>query len=285
MNMRIRNTLPYIAIALATAAGTLLVVRARAAGIPETDALTYTGYLESAEGAPLTGAHSIEVQFWDSAEAADSLCSGNAPDTELQSGRFQVVLPKSCADAVKASPDVWVDVAVDGASLGRTKLGAVPFALEAGHAVTATSANSATSADNATIADSAATADSADSASGSLADELDDMAAQIVDRPVASSSSRLEYTDAAQQTPPAGAQRLIHAGTCVVTTTAGGAGTCAYESLTFPNGVLSVVLSWGHTSCGTYPLAPSSYSMSSFSFTAPGCATTQVRVNYIAVGW
>jgi hypothetical protein len=32
-------------------------------------------------------------------------------------------------------PDLWAEVVVDGASLGRAKLGAVPFAVEAAHAM------------------------------------------------------------------------------------------------------------------------------------------------------
>lgn len=148
---------------LATFAGGVLVaaaifaVRARAAGIPEADGMTYTGYLEDGDGAPLTGQHSIEVQFWASADATEDLCTGQLDSVELQSGRFQVPLPLACSVAVQASPDVYVSVDVDGASLGRTKLGSVPFALEAGHA---------------TNADEAAHAAVAADADGDLADRL-----------------------------------------------------------------------------------------------------------------
>jgi hypothetical protein len=66
-------------------------------------------------------------------------------------GRFQLALP-DCQAAVGASPDLWLEAIVDGKSLGRTKLGAVPYAIEASHAVSA---------------------DSADGASGALATRLD----------------------------------------------------------------------------------------------------------------
>jgi hypothetical protein len=135
-----------IAVGASALAGALIILiaaRSRAAGIPEADGMTYTGYLESSEGTPLTGEHSIAVQFWDSESAKDDVCMGKLDAAELQSGRFQVQLPLSCSEAVKASPDVWVSVDVDGASLGRTKLGAVPFALEAGHAASASSATDA----------------------------------------------------------------------------------------------------------------------------------------------
>lgn len=136
----LKRTLPYAAVVLATASATLFVVRARAAGIPEADVLTYTGYLEDGDGAPLTGEHSIEVQFLDAADATSDLCTGSLSSVALQSGRFQVPLPAECTDSVKGNPNLWVDVKVDGASLGPTKLGAVPFAVEAGHASSADAA-------------------------------------------------------------------------------------------------------------------------------------------------
>ena len=123
--------------AVAASAATLLAIRAHAAGIPEKEALTYTGYLESPDGKPVTGTHSISVRFWETATASKALCAGEAGDVELVSGRFQVPLPDDCANAVKANSDLLADVQVDGASLGRTKLGAVPYAIEAGHAATA----------------------------------------------------------------------------------------------------------------------------------------------------
>ncbi len=35
---------------------------------------------------------------------------------------------------MKANPDLWIEVQVEGSLLGRSKLGAVPYALEAGRA-------------------------------------------------------------------------------------------------------------------------------------------------------
>jgi hypothetical protein len=85
----------------------------------------------------------------------------------LDSGRFSVALPDTCATAVKASPDAWAEVLVDGASLGRTKIGAVPYALEAGHA---------TNADNATNATNATAAGTASAAGGALKTTIDGLA-------------------------------------------------------------------------------------------------------------
>jgi hypothetical protein len=125
----------YVAIGALGAGAALFAVHARAAGVPDADGMTYSGYLEDGDGAPLSGDHSVSVTFFESKTATKVLCTAtNADDPSLQSGRFQLALPAECTDTVKASPDVWVEVMVDGGPLGRTKLGVVPYALEAGHA-------------------------------------------------------------------------------------------------------------------------------------------------------
>jgi hypothetical protein len=136
-----------VGLCAATAGITLLAVRARAAGIPDADVLTYTGYLEGADGQPLTSElSSIGLEVWDAAQAGARVCDTSVEGVTPQAGRFQLVLPAECVDAVKATPDLWVDVKVEGASLGRTKLGAVPYAIEASHAKTADTALLATDA-------------------------------------------------------------------------------------------------------------------------------------------
>ncbi len=143
----------YGLIATAACAGTLVVVRARAAGIPDADVLTYTGYLEDADGKPLTSTVSIAVELWTDGEpgAGEKVCDAVADDVELQGGRFQVPLT-NCDAEVKKNPNLWADVRVDGASLGRTKLGAVPYAIEAAHATAADEAAHALTADAAETA-------------------------------------------------------------------------------------------------------------------------------------
>jgi hypothetical protein len=149
----------YGSIALVASLATLLAVRARAAGIPDADVLTYTGYLEDADGRPLTDELSgISIEVWDAAEAGERVCDTSVENVTPQAGRFQVVLPPLCVDAVKATPNLWIDVKVEGASLGRTKLGAVPYAIEAGHARSSDQAGSTAEATHAASADNAAEA-------------------------------------------------------------------------------------------------------------------------------
>jgi microcystin-dependent protein len=107
--------------------------RARANGIPSTKALIYSGELRDATGASLTGTKSIQVVLGDAASGPASQQCGDATPSQvpLVVGSFQVTLPDSCKALVQSTPDLWAEVFVDGASLGRSKLGAAPYAVEA----------------------------------------------------------------------------------------------------------------------------------------------------------
>ncbi len=141
---------------------TLIVERVRAAGIPATAALTYTGYLESPDGTPVTASKGINLYMYDVPTAGEPVCQVVPPaPIAVAAGRFQIALPDKCTEQVKVKPDLYIDIQVDGLFLGRTKLGAVPYAVEAGHAVAAESATNATNAAHATAADSATIATTA----------------------------------------------------------------------------------------------------------------------------
>ena len=135
---------------LSTAAAALsigyLVGRARAAGIPATNAMTYGGVLTDTSGTPLTGSKNIQLTVWDAASDGTSQCSVGPAAQVLVAGGIQVTLPDACTTAVHANPDLWIEAFVDGSSLGRTKLGAVPYAIEADHVVSAMNATNANTA-------------------------------------------------------------------------------------------------------------------------------------------
>jgi hypothetical protein len=116
----------------------LLGSRVWAGGVPGDDALRYAGTLEGADG-PLIGDHFIEVKFWHDAksETEPADCTTGSKKIAVRNGHFSMPLPAACRDAVTRYPELFVEVSVGGASLGRAKLGAVPYALEAEHAVTA----------------------------------------------------------------------------------------------------------------------------------------------------
>jgi hypothetical protein len=148
-------------VSLTLAAGFGYAVRsARAAGIPASKALSYSGVLQDANG-PVSGMHNIQVTLYDAVTAGNQLCQVPSAPFTVTSGRFTVPLPDACTTAVGANANSWIDVVVDGADTGRTPIGAVPYAVEANHAVNATNATNATNAVNATNATTAATANAA----------------------------------------------------------------------------------------------------------------------------
>lgn len=141
-NLRSSVVLGVVAAAIA---GGFLAGRARAAGIPATGALSYSGVLEDVNGVTLSGSKQIKVALFDAQLVGTQQCTVTQT-VALVNGRFQVLLPDTCTQAVQANPNLWVEVTVDNSSLGRTKLGAVPYAAEASHAVSATTATTAATA-------------------------------------------------------------------------------------------------------------------------------------------
>jgi hypothetical protein len=140
--------------------------RAWAGGIPAKGALTYSGVLQKPDGSPLTSSgHNLEIKLWSTGPTGGTaLCDTTvaAPTFTLDnSGRFSVQLDDACTGAIGANAGAFVEILLDGNTLGRTKLGAVPYAIEATHAVNADSAANATVAATANAATHAVNADSA----------------------------------------------------------------------------------------------------------------------------
>ncbi len=78
--------------------------------------------------------------------------------TPVINGRFRIALDGSCKPAINANPDVYVELLDGTTSLGRSKIGAVPYAVEADHAVSAANAAFAADAGHASMADNATNA-------------------------------------------------------------------------------------------------------------------------------
>ena len=173
-----RNAWVLCAVMLSSV-GAFIAGRAFAGGIPGSGAMTYAGTLEDAMGVPLTGSHNLEIKLWSAVSEGTELCTTTSQAVMLVSGRFSVTLPDECTAKVQANSDAAAEVLVDGASLGRAKLGAVPYAVEALHAVTADSAATATMATSATNATSAASATSAEMASGALATTISNLTTAV----------------------------------------------------------------------------------------------------------
>ncbi len=124
-----------VAIVSGVAASVSAYLVAGAAGVPSTDPLVYRGVLEEG-GAPVDGMRAIELRMWNDATAtaaANLVCNvipGNP--TPIEAGRFQITLPTECVVGVRTHPSLWIEILVDSVSLGRSSIGAVPYAIEAG---------------------------------------------------------------------------------------------------------------------------------------------------------
>jgi hypothetical protein len=112
-----------------------------AEGAPTDEPLFYAGTVSSKDGEPLDGTHAIEVSLVGAASGGSALCSASAPQASVSLGRFRVELPsgsKGCREVVANTPDTWIEVTVDGTVFPRSKVGAVPYAIEADHSKSAT---------------------------------------------------------------------------------------------------------------------------------------------------
>lgn len=131
-----KNRRTFIAIglgALTLGAGVFVGTRiAQADGVPQTQPLTYSGTLLDAAGNPATGTVNIDLNLH-TAPTGGSLACATSGQVTLNKGRFQLVLDPTCTTAVHATPDLFIDFKVNGASVftTRPRLGAVPYALEA----------------------------------------------------------------------------------------------------------------------------------------------------------
>jgi microcystin-dependent protein len=136
----------FLALSLGMAVLGYRQMGAHADGIPGMNPMTYAGTLEETSG-PVTGTRNLRLTIWDDATSTESSrarCITSAPGTMVTNGRFQVVLDNACTAAVRGNPDLFLEVEVNGGSLGRTKISAVPFAVEAGRAASLTAAASNT---------------------------------------------------------------------------------------------------------------------------------------------
>ena len=119
----------------------LLVFSAGAEGIPARNAMHYSGFLEEG-GLPVSGTRSFTIRLFDDASTGVERCESVASGLLVEAGWFRVPLSDACTVAVGQRPDLWVEVQVGTDDpLPRTKLSAVPYAVEANHATSASSSS------------------------------------------------------------------------------------------------------------------------------------------------
>ena len=120
----------FTAVALGAAA--YWTGRAQAAGIPTLQPLTYSGTLEEG-GTSANGMRSMTLRLHDAETAGNVACTTTGA-YQVTDGRFSIPLDATCTTAVQDNPDLWVELTVGTDTLPRTKLGAVPYAVEANRA-------------------------------------------------------------------------------------------------------------------------------------------------------
>ncbi len=145
-----------VLLALGAGATTALALRGRAdaEGIPATEPLSYSGELLE-NGAAVDDTRAVVLTVWSSATATDAAskkCETSSPRTAIVKGSFRVALDPACVTQIRTTPELWIEPVVGGKSLGRRKIGAAPYAIEADHAATATRATDSTGALDARIA-------------------------------------------------------------------------------------------------------------------------------------
>ncbi|MFO0653007.1 MAG: SUMF1/EgtB/PvdO family nonheme iron enzyme [Polyangiales bacterium] len=145
MNRRTLVTLALTATLSAALTG-LVVHTVRAVGIPTMPAMFYRGTLDPA--APGTVTRTFRVALYGAASGGSELCPMSDTMVTVTNGAFEVPLPAECTNAIRVTPPdpgVWLELTIDRTTTltPRTKLGAVPYAVEAERAVNATAATGA----------------------------------------------------------------------------------------------------------------------------------------------
>jgi hypothetical protein len=115
----------------------------RAQGIPTSQPLVFTGRLTS-NGQPVTDpGRNLVVRLYQAGTTVNPVCVSSGTPVRLDDGHFKVDLPDLCVTAVQSNNNLEAEVALDNVTIGRTRINAVPYAVEAvraGTAVTATGA-------------------------------------------------------------------------------------------------------------------------------------------------
>ncbi len=104
--------------------------QAAADGIPPSPTMYYSGFLEEA-GSPVTGSRRVTVSFWSDETSGTMLCETVVASALFDAGSFRIPLADACTDVIREQTDVWTEVDVGGEVLPRTRIGAVPYAVEA----------------------------------------------------------------------------------------------------------------------------------------------------------
>lgn len=112
----------------------LLVIASRslADGPPVVEPLVYRGVAFGPSGAPMTGTINVSLTLFTAETGGLMKCTTTRAGLPLEpQGRFKLPLSSQCSSDISQNPELWMEIAINGEPLGRTKLAATPYALEA----------------------------------------------------------------------------------------------------------------------------------------------------------
>jgi len=126
--------------------------RAAADGVPATDGLRYGGRLLDKLGQPVETPTAVQLSLFTNGKTGDgvAVCASTPVMSSAKTGLFSIPLPASCAAAIHKHADLFVEIAIGAKSktvLPRTRLTAVPYALEAASSQVAAGASGKLKAD------------------------------------------------------------------------------------------------------------------------------------------
>ncbi|MET0385638.1 MAG: hypothetical protein ABW321_06750 [Polyangiales bacterium] len=124
--------------------------RVQANRAPEPESLTYSGTLTDPAGKPVDETYQLTLNLFASAVPAEGeqpTCTVGPLEAPITQGHFSIDV-SACAAVLQATPEQYTELTAKTGEnpevkLGRSKIGAVPFALEARHSVIATQATQA----------------------------------------------------------------------------------------------------------------------------------------------
>ena len=93
--MRTKKTIVTATFIGTLGCGVYFLAMARAAGIPATDTLVYSGTLDDA-GTPIDGSTKMRVSLFDDASTGSQVCTTGLIDIAVDAGSFDIPLPAAC---------------------------------------------------------------------------------------------------------------------------------------------------------------------------------------------
>ncbi len=118
-----------VMVSLAAALG--YIGGSRAAGIPASSPMTFSGVVQNA-GEPVTTDTTVRIRLFSALEGGSDLCETSEIVTPDAQGRFSLPLIDECTDVVSDNSTLFMELQVGSETLApRQPLSAVPYAVEA----------------------------------------------------------------------------------------------------------------------------------------------------------